>query len=387
MNLGIVCGCIPSLKPLVARILPRLIRNKGESSRETSDQGQSTNSNTGSPPVSRDTSHTGSATRSKDSQSANIYTISSDEPIGMLDFLTTSGTTSQAQESGIANTRRAAENIPFFDFVTVKHPKSMLKMSNQESLAPVALISILFFLLGFAYGFIDVLNAQFRQIAGYDIVKSFELHAAYYGGYVVGPILVGRPVLKRSGFKATLITGLSIYACGTLIFWPSAVLISLPAFVISNFIVGSGFAVLETAANSFISLCGPMENAEVRLSFSQGVRAVGGVVSPILAQKVLFQSVNDVPSLINVQWTYLGIALFTILVAVAYHYLPVPEASDEDLKELAERRRKDNSARVCGVPVVQLTLSLGFFSQFCYIGGQECLQTKFQTFVTYNEPK
>jgi len=75
--------------------------------------------------------------------------------------------------------------------------------------------------LGFAYGFINVLNAQFRQAARYDVRTSFDLHAAYFGAYVVGPILIARQTLKRWGFKATLISGLSIYSCGMLVFWPA----------------------------------------------------------------------------------------------------------------------------------------------------------------------
>lgn len=304
----------------------------------------------------------------------------------MLEFLTARNpapTDAEAAETNTATITSASypPTITFFDFVNLRTPTSMLKLSNKESIAPVALTTVLFFLWGFAYGLLDILNTQFQQIVRLDSWRSLGLHAVYFGGYLVGPPLVGRTVLKRWGFKATFITGLCIYACGTLIFWPSAVLTSYSAFTISNFLVGFGLAVLETAANPFIALCGPLENSEIRLNISQGVQAIGSVVSPLLAKKVLFRSVTDVYALVDVQWTYLGIALFDVLLAVAFYYLPIPEASDEDLEELANRRRADNMTKVLGVPVIWMTLALGIFSQFFYVAGQEVLSKSFGTFV------
>lgn len=275
----------------------------------------------------------------------------------------------------------------FFDFVTFSPPKSLLRRSNEESLVPIAAMCVIFFLWGFAYGFIDVLDAQFRQVAGRPLETSFELHAAFFGAYFFGPILVARRILNRWGFKATLVTGLLIYSCGTLVFWPAAVLVSLPGFVISNFIVGLGLSIVETAANLFIALCGPMEHTEMRLNFAQGVQSVGGIVSPLLAQEVLFKEVTSPAALIGVQWTYLVISIVAILVAVAYNLWQLPEASNDELQQLADRRRDDYGATVCGIRVVWMTLALGVLCQFCNIGGQEILQTKFNTFVIYNEPR
>ena len=217
-------------------------------------------------------------------------------------------------------------------------------------------------------------------------VQVIGLHAAYFGGYVSGPLL-GRLVLKRWGFKATFVIGLCIYACGTLVFWPSAVLTSFVAFILSNLIVGTGLAILETAANPFIALCGPMENSEIRLNISQGFQAIGGAASPLLAEKVLFRGATSARSLIDVQWTYLGIAFFDVLLAVAFYYMPIPEASDEDLSELANKRREANTATIGKIPVVWVTLGLGVFSQFCYVGGQETLNMNFQTLVKSMKPR
>jgi fucose permease len=260
-------------------------------------------------------------------------------------------------------------------------------MTWEESLVPITIICVIFFLWGFAYGFIDVLDAQFRQATGHPLQTSYQLHAAYFGAYLFGPFFVARPILNRMGFTATLVTGLLIYSSGTLAFWPAAVLISLPGFVISNLVTGLGVSVIETAADLFIALCGPVEYAEMRLSFAQGVQAVGSIASPLLAHEVLFGDVTTPTALISIQWTYLAISIIAILVAVAYNLIQLPEASSNELKMLAEQRHQDYSAIVCSIRVVWVTLGLGVLSQFCNIGAQENLQTKFQTFVLYNESR
>lgn len=329
-----------------------------------------------------------SQTRSGSTTARRQSRQSSNAQMGILDFLGQpgNGPTGTDTEGNTHTSTSYPPDITFFDFVNMKNPESMLKLNNRESIAPIALTTLLFFLWGFAYGLLDILNAQFQTIVQLNSWHSLGLHGAYFGGYVVGPLLVGRPVLKTWGFKSTFITGLCIYACGTLIFWPSAVLASTAAFTISNFIVGFGLAVLETAANPFIALCGPLENSEIRLNISQGVQAIGSVVSPLLAKKVLFKDVQDAASLVDVQWTYLGIALFDVLLAVAFYYLPIPEASDEDLEELANRRREDNMTKVIGIPVVWLTLALGVWSQFFYVAGQEVLSTSIERFVQNANP-
>lgn len=405
VNVSIICGCVPSLKPLVTRLVPKLIRDTNDETSTSSPHGLSAGavgeSQVAVPPPAAAPGSPESPSLlplppsnegSKDLQnqidgiSAGRPSSRDSEPIGILDFLGHPETAPLDTEGGTHTSASYAPDITFFDFVNMKNPESMLKLNNRESIAPIALTTLLFFLWGFAYGLLDILNSQFKSIVNLGPWHSLGLHGAYFGGYVFGPLLVGQPVLKIWGFKSTFITGLCIYACGTLIFWPSAVLTSTPAFILSNFIVGFGLAVLETAANPFIALCGPLENSEIRLNISQGVQAVGSVLSPLLAKRVLFKDVRDVASLVDVQWAYLGIALFDVLLAVAFYYLPIPEASDEDLEELANRRREDNMTKVIGIPVVWLTLGLGIWSQFFYVAGQEVLSTALQRFVIAARP-
>jgi len=253
----------------------------------------------------------------------------------------------------------------------------------------VIMVTILFFIWGFAYGFLDVLNSRFQEVARTSEWETVGQHSAYYVGYIVGPLTFGRIVFKAWGFKACYMVGLSVYACGTLVFWPSAVLNSFPAFLISNFITGAGLSTLELGANPFIALCGPPEYAEVRLNLSQAVQAVGTIVSPLLAKKVLFPA--NAASLIDVQWTYLGISLFNIALAIIYFYVPLPEATDEEL-ELASQRTvpfaREATIKIGSKPVkvLWIGLSMAVLSQFCYVGGQESTSTSYKEYLNRVAP-
>lgn len=293
-------------------------------------------------------------------------------------------------QTALTNTSRhtAPPHPTFFDFVNMQKRKSMVHMTNRESIFPIVMVTILFFIWGFAYGLLDTLNSQFQRVAHMSVGQSIGIHSAYFGGYLFAPLSFGRIALRTWGFKACYIIGLAIYACGTLVFWPAAVLTSFPAFLVSNFIVGLGLSTLEIAANPFISLCGPQEYMEVRLNLSQGVQAIGSVVAPLLASKVLFNSANNANSLTDVQWAYLGIALFTVLLAVAYYYVPLPEATDAELEDIAERADGANEAQMRipfgggrTVHVTVVTLLIGIFAQWCYVGGQEAISTGFGMYL------
>ena len=442
VHIGIICACVPGVKPLVAKVFPSLlgtIKKAGDltgnpfygpgdaqwaniaprSQQATWLSGpRSPLDPSSNSPFGRDSARLVSPTGSPvdpprspldggfnrrstgppaqfSAEPENARDESSRE-MGMMAFLTTPDTTyseiqahrTRAVNTAAATARSRTPSLTVFDFVNMKNPRSMTKMSNTESIFPLLLVTILFFLWGFAYGLLDILNQQFQLVVGINQAQAIGLHSAYYGAYFVAPLTFGHIVFRKWGFRSTFMTGLCIYGVGTLVFWPSAVLASFPAFLISNFIIGLGVATLEMAGNPFINLCGPPEYAEVRLNISQGVQAIGTVVSPILARQVFFRSVNDAPSLIDVQWAYLGITLFVVILALVFFYLPIPEASDDELEALAQRQHSkdgDLSFRkttIGGVPMIYLTLALGVLSNFCYVGGQEAVSVFFQQYIS-----
>ena len=391
VNVGIMCACVPGLKPLVARFLPSMLRG--------SEDFTSMNGDSISSPVTK-INEVNEIDSPNDAVSPTNITYrdfgrrateatEEDGPMDMLDFLTTpddfgpAGNPRLRPSVATTNTTlssRQASTV-YFDFIDMKQQKPLVQLSVRESIYPIGVVTVVFFIWGFEYGLLNVLNSQFQSVANVTPGQTTAIHSAYFAGYFFGPIVVGRLVLKHWGFNSCFPIGLSTYAAGLLIFWPSAVLTSWVAFLITNFIVGFGLSLLEVSANAFITLCGPAEYGEMRLNLSQGFQAIGSIVAPLIADKAFFHKSLDAPSLINTQWAYLGMSIATVLLAVGYYYLPLPEVTDSELEEASERIDGANKKNIGNVKLIWITLALGAFSQMCYVGGQEVNATEFNAYL------
>lgn len=128
-------------------------------------------------------------------------------------------------------------------------------LTTRQSIVPVTLVTTLFFMWGFAYGLLDVLNSRFQVALHITQGESSGLQAAYFGAYFIGPLTYSGWFLRRFGYRYTFILGLSIYCVGALMFWPSAVKRSFGGFCGAMFLAGSGLSTLETSANPYIAVC------------------------------------------------------------------------------------------------------------------------------------
>jgi len=388
---GIMCACVPALKPLFSRFLPHFIHDAGFHTTQRSNSDHTAEMYQAHRVPSAVTRQSPLIPQ----EMAALPEPAEDGEMGMMDFLTVPGMDPRETldrlrrtETGRTNSSRDTriQTPTWFDFVTFENKKSMVYMTNRESIFPVAAVTVLFFIWGFEYGLVAQLNAQFQTVAHDTPGQQAGLHAAYFAGYAVAPLTFGRLVLKRWGFKACYSVGLSIYACGTLVFWVAAVLTSFPTYIIVNFVVGMGLSTLEIAANPFILLCGPPKYAEVRLNLSQGFQAVGSVIAPVIASKAFVKFQDNSPSLVSTQWAYLGIALFTIALAVVYYYVPLPEATDEELQDASERMDHANKSKYGKTDVVWIIIGVGAVSQFCYVGAQETYATTFNEYLRTVRP-
>lgn len=245
------------------------------------------------------------------------------------------------------------------------------EITTRQSIIPVSLVTILFFMWGFAYGLLDVLNKHFQETLHVTAAQSSGLQAAYFGAYFIGPLTYSGWIVRKFGYRWTFITGLCIYGVGALLFWPSGVKRSFGGFCGAMFVVGSGLSTLETSANPFIATCGPPKWSELRLNLAQAFQAIGSVVAPVLASFVLFKKVNDEDenSLKSVQWVYLGIACFVFLLAVVFLFAPIPEVTDADMA--AQQEQSASTTGYVDKPFrKQYTLFWGVAAQFCYVGAQ-----------------
>ena len=203
VEVGIICACVPALKPLVAKFIPSLISDKIHRHSQKHSGTRDSNRNepfksyemggaNGAPHPPRNAEHAaGDDAGSQHSPTSAEQESSDPNEIGFMEFLTTPDgpnvNVAPPSPSTIeTNPRRleaARKGSVLLDFYNMKGKKPMTELTHRESLGPLALVTFLFFLWGAAYALLDQLNNAFATVVQLDNTQVAALHAAYYGGY------------------------------------------------------------------------------------------------------------------------------------------------------------------------------------------------------------
>ncbi|KAL4725252.1 hypothetical protein ACLX1H_007399 [Fusarium chlamydosporum] len=411
VNVGMMCACVPTLKPLVLKLLPAMLYDP-DGTRASTPKGPNDSD-------SPSTGHRASIQQPPPVAQPNAQSpLNANAPMSAMEFLTTPfdepapvrPAQRAAQSNGTYQTSTTMTSSTgtvegvYFGFVNMTRPKSMLKCNKKESFKYCTIVSILFLLWGISYGLLNTLNNVIATVDNMTTAETLGMTSIYFGGgYFFGPLLVGEWILRRDehnrskrhkanghdsvgGFKVTFIVGLCFYGIGTVIFWPSAVTQSYAGFMLSNFVVGFGLSILEVGANAFLILCGPPEYGETRVLLAQGIQGTGSVLSGLLAQKVFFKGIveqNNATSmtLINVQWTYLGITLLCVALGLFFYYMPLPEVSDRELEQSATHLPMDPQKKRNGLQLRTWSLILAVLAQYTYVAAQECSSIYFRSLM------
>ena len=227
---------------------------------------------------------------------------------------------------------------------------------------------------------LDTLNKHFQETLHITPSRSSGLQAAYFGAYPLASLGHANWILRHFGYKPVFIWGLCLYGVGSLVAWPCILHRSFGGFCAAIFIIGNGLGSLETAANPYLTVCGPPKYAEIRINLAQAFNGIGTVVAPVLGSYVFFKSTSDnVQSLKNVQWVYLAIACFVFLLAVVFYFSPIPEVTDADMAFQAEETHAGTDVKPF---IKQYRLFHATFAQFCYTGAQVAIAGSFINYVT-----
>lgn len=184
-------------------------------------------------------------------------------------------------------------------------------LSKGQVYFSFALVSSLFFVWGLSYGLLDSLNKTFQDSLHLTKAQSTGLQACYFGAYLInGPI--SGPLAARYGYRFSIHGGLGLFSLGAIMFWPCAAFYSYPGFLACTFVTASGLAWLEMAANSYITVLGPPENAAFRLVFAQCWNGVASVLGPIIAGRTFLKTGHS-HTLNHLQWVYLGISVSSLM--------------------------------------------------------------------------
>ena len=208
-------------------------------------------------------------------------------------------------------------------------PSQQNKITDRKYLVPFVLITLLFFLWGFARAILDVLNKHFQNALHISITHSSLIQVTTYLGYFLMAIPAGI-FINRYGYRRGVVFGLILFGAGSLMFIPGAAMGSFYAFLLCLFIIGCGLVFLETAANPYVTELGAKETATSRLNLSQSFNGLGSLFATFCIGQFLFNNTDEGGN-VAVPYTILGILV--LVIALVFSRVHLPEIKHEETEE------------------------------------------------------
>jgi len=236
---------------------------------------------------------------------------------------------------------------------------------NQSYRGPFAIMTSLFFLWGFMTVFNDILIPRFKEAFTLTYFQAMLVQLAFFGAYFVGSLIYfvisttkGDPIAKI-GYKNGVVIGLLISALGSALFWPAAEASSYPMFLAALFIVGLGFAMLQIAANPYITILGAEKTASSRLNLAQGFNSIGTTIGPIIGGWLIFQyfASTGAHGAASVKVPYMAFCAIFVVLAVVFYFIHLPHVGEGHVEP---------GAGALKFPHVVL----GVVAIFMYVGGE-----------------
>jgi FHS family L-fucose permease-like MFS transporter len=238
--------------------------------------------------------------------------------------------------------------------------------ATQTYRGPFALMTILFFMWGFMTVWNDLLIPRFKEAFTLNFFEAMLVQFAFFGAYGVGALayyiisMVWGDPINRIGYKNGVIIGLLLAAGGSALFYPAAALVSYPFFLADLFVVGLGFAILQIAANPYVTILGPERTASSRLNLSQAFNSFGTTIGPLIGGWLIFTVFNHpgVHGADAVKVPYLCFAVVFALLAVLFKFAHLPDFANAE-----------HPPRGWGALKHPHTV-LGMLAIFMYVGGE-----------------
>lgn len=155
--------------------------------------------------------------------------------------------------------------------------------NNSKSTYTISIVILAF--MFFVFGFVSWVNAilipYFKIACELTNFQAYFVTFAFYIAYFVMSI-PGGILLKKVGFKRGIMYGFFALALGALLFVPAALVRTYWIFLTGLYIMGTGLAILQTAANPYVTIVGPIEKAVQRMSIMGVCNKFAGIVSPLV---------------------------------------------------------------------------------------------------------
>ncbi|WP_183561513.1 sugar MFS transporter [Mucilaginibacter sp. SP1R1] len=163
-----------------------------------------------------------------------------------------------------------------------------MESSASKNIFPLLIICVVFFVFGFATWINAVLIPYFKIACELSNFQSYLVTFAFYISYLVISV-PSSFLLKKIGFKKGMMTGFWIMAVGAFVFIPAAMIRSYYLFLLGLFIIGIGLAILQTAANPYVTILGAQERAAQRISIMGICNKTAGIIAPLLLAAVIIK--------------------------------------------------------------------------------------------------
>ena len=250
----------------------------------------------------------------------------------------------------------------------------------------IAILAGMFFIFGFVSWVNSILIPYFRISCELTHFESYFVAFAFYIAYFVMAVPSGI-LLKRVGFKRGIMYGFMLTALGAFIFVPAALARQFEIFLIGLFSIGTGLAILQTAANPYVTIIGPIDSAARRISIMGICNKFAGIISPLIFAALILKAddselfaliesgtldaitqnamLDELIQRVIVPYAILGVLLLLAGIGIRYSVLPeinTDEQNATDDKESGHSNRKS----ILGFPY----LILGALAIFFHVGTQ-----------------
>jgi len=213
-----------------------------------------------------------------------------------------------------------------------------------------------------------VLNKHFQNILHVSKTQSGFIQTSVFGAY----FLLAFPsalLIRRIGYQKGILVGLLGLATGAFLFIPAGLYFkTFGAFLVALFILSSGLACIETAANPYVTVLGPKDGAAGRLSVAQAFNSLAYIIAPTIGGALIFrkQAVDgaavDFSSLL-LPYVVLGCVVLVVFGVFSFIKLPAIDAP-------AAGSSEDDPSTHQAPLVRQPHFVWGIVTQFLYIAAQ-----------------
>ena len=255
-------------------------------------------------------------------------------------------------------------------------------LSSRQTLISMFILSGLFFVFGFITWINAILIPYFKIACELSNFQSYLVAFAFYISYFVMS-LPSSYFLRWVGFKKGIMYGLWVMALGVFIFIPAALTRTYEIFLLGLFTIGSGLAILQTAANPYVTILGPTEKAAKRISFMGMSNKAAGILAPLIFASVIFKVTDSemlkqlplmdafqrgeaLDELIRrVVFPYAVLGMVLTFLGILIRFSPLPEINTEEEDEALSTLNADKK-NLFDFP----HLILGVLAIFFHVGTQ-----------------